>query len=339
MTSPTTDGPPAGKRPRWKKLLPLSLGPIVLGIILYSLDPEVLLDAFRGARLDHIAIACAFMLPTVLLRALRWQLLLRGSLAEMPRYRDLLAVYAHSIFVGAVTPGHVGELVKTVHLTRRGMSLGAAAASVLGDRLFDIVLLLLVGSVSLVVLVIPGLGSAPAVAGVFAVAAVGGFVTWKLVAGERVGRWLDSRASSSTGKLGKVVGKVAKLRGDFAGALRVITAPALISSALLTVIAWAATYYANYNLALSLGLDLGYFDVVALSAITTLVSLVPVTVMGAGTRDASMIVLLSRYGGTSEQAVVLSTFFLGITMFFSLVCGLSFFTPAARFELDGKGRD
>lgn len=318
---------------RWswmRRWLPLLVGPIVLVVIYANLDTDRLLETFRRADLLLLIVALLTMIPTIVLKTVRWRLLLHGTAVASARFVELLAIYGYSMFVGVATPGHVGEFVKTFHLTRRGMSLGGAAASVLVDRLFDIAMLLLVSTVSLVVIAVPGLESTPIVVGV--VAAVGGLgaVGWKVVASPRLTAALERRAGA--GRLGRLLGRLATVHRDFRLAIAGLTPSKVLGSSLLTVATWAITYWANFLLALSLGFDIGYFAIVAVSAITSLISLLPITVLGAGTRDAGMIVLLANYGYSQEHAVALAAFFMGITLVTSLYGALSLFSPAIRFD-------
>jgi hypothetical protein len=53
--------------------------------------------------------------------------------------------------------------------------------------------------------------------------------------------------------------------------------------------------------------------------------------MGAGTRDAGLIVMLAYYQIPEAEAVALSTLLLSFFVFNALVCSYSLATPAARF--------
>ncbi len=330
MSSEQTVQPPTAGPRRW---LLLAIGPLVLGAILYTLDPQALWAAVRRARPELLFAAVLIVLPTVFVRTLRWRLLLGEAADECPRYLDLVAVYAYAIFVGVLTPGRVGEFVKTVHLTRRGMGLGTATASVLLDRLFDIALLIIVAVIALLLLAVPGIDSTPTALGLITALALLGWVCWRGICSERVGKWLDRRAASAQ-RGTRVFGALVAMRSEFIKGIRQMHWKTLSICVMLTVIAWSINYLANYLLARSLGLGIGYLDIAGISAIVALLAQLPITVLGAGTRDAGLIVLLAPYGASVEQAVILSTFFLGLTLLTGMICGLSMLTRAAKFELD-----
>lgn len=325
-----TNEPGERSRPHPLRWLLLALGPIALIVILLRLDFNALLSSLGEARVSLLLFAALAMLPTVALRTVRWRLLLGDAGAPSIRYRDLLAVYAYSVFVGVATPGRIGEFVKTYHLTREGMTLGAAAATVLLDRLFDIVLLLTIGMVALFALAVPGFDSLPQVIGLsLGVIALGALAGWSICSARFSSNW-DRIATRNSGLLSRLVARIARIRGDFCTAIAGVTVRSFVTSLLITIAAWAITYLANYLLAASIGLDLDYLQIVGISAIASLASQLPITVLGAGTRDAALILLLAPLGCSAEQAVALSTLFLGITLFTGLACALSFVSPATR---------
>jgi uncharacterized membrane protein YbhN (UPF0104 family) len=94
--------------------------------------------------------------------------------------------------------------------------------------------------------------------------------------------------------------------------------------ALLTAVSWGVTYGANYCFGLSLGLPLSYFEMAGISAVCSLVASMPISIAGAGTRDAALIAILAGYGIGSAEAVALSTLMLSNVLFAGGVCSLAF---------------
>ena len=109
----------------------------MLALILATLDTSRLVAVFRRAEPLPLLLAYVVPLPAILLRVLRWRLLL-GSHAANWRIRELLVIYCQSIAAGVVTPGRVGEFAKAAWVARRGTPLGAAMQSALVDRLADL---------------------------------------------------------------------------------------------------------------------------------------------------------------------------------------------------------
>jgi uncharacterized membrane protein YbhN (UPF0104 family) len=101
---------------------------------------------------------------------------------------------------------------------------------------------------------------------------------------------------------------------------------------LITGVSWVINYFGTYLFGVSMGLNIGYFEMMSLSAVCSLIALVPISVLGVGTRDAALVLLLARWGGTSSDAIALSTLFLSLNVVTGLACTLSLFTPAANLN-------
>ena len=74
----------------------------------------------------------------------------------------------------------------------------------------------------------------------------------------------------------------------------------------LSFFGWVVIYTSTYMIGLSLGIDMPHATFVAIIPISTLVGLIPVTVGGWGTREATMIFLFSFFGISSEVILVMS---------------------------------
>ena len=341
---PSTRGPsPAsGGRFRGWRWLRLALGPGLLVVILSTLEPGALLSAFAGADPALLGLAYLFPLPAVALRTWRWRGLL-GPHARPWRFSELLALYAQSIAAGVVTPGRVGELAKGVLVARRGAPLGPAVLSVVIDRMADLgFLAILAGGALPLVVLAPSRGVLWiwVVAGGTLLAAV---LLWIVAAsprGEplrrRLLRAVERPASGSDvlAPTSQEGGTTPKSGTDADSGLGVGRAVA-VRAALLTIASWAVTFGANYCFGLSLGLPLSYFEMAGISAVCSLVSSLPISIAGAGTRDAALIAILAGYGIGSAEAVVFSTLMLSNVLFVGAVCALAFVVgPLARAEGD-----
>jgi uncharacterized membrane protein YbhN (UPF0104 family) len=100
-----------------------------------------------------------------------------------------------------------------------------------------------------------------------------------------------------------------------------------LACALLTLASWAVTYLANYLYCVGLGLPVGYLEIAGISAVASLVASLPISIAGAGTRDAALIALLAPYGVDPPRAVALSALMLSNVLFVGAVCALAFAAP------------
>lgn len=76
--------------------------------------------------------------------------------------------------------------------------------------------------------------------------------------------------------------------------------------ALMSIFIWLFSILPSYIIATSLGIKISYFYLIVIMSVVALVELIPVTVAGLGTREATLVVLMSFLGIESEKAVVFS---------------------------------
>jgi uncharacterized protein (TIRG00374 family) len=84
---------------------------------------------------------------------------------------------------------------------------------------------------------------------------------------------------------------------------------------LINIINWIGIYFSIYLMGLSVGIHLGFYYYLAILPISTLVSLIPITVNGFGTREITLVSLFGLFGITSQKVVsmsILSTIIAGI---------------------------
>jgi len=142
--APSAGSPPrSGSRRAWL----LRAGGLLLlaALIAYlvarkQLDLAAILRVLAGANPALVALSVGIYFPFVLIKSERWRLLAAGLGVRMG-LGEAWRLYAIGLGAGAFTPGQAGDLVKAWALERRGHRLGAAVASSVLDRLFDLAVL------------------------------------------------------------------------------------------------------------------------------------------------------------------------------------------------------
>ncbi len=319
-----TSTSPATRLRRLLRHLPLLLGPAALVALFATFGVGEILTALASADPRFVAAAMVLTVPALMLRSLRWKVLLARD-GDGLGYGEVTAVFAYAVFIGMPTPGRIGEFYKIVHLRNRGIPVGRALASVLLDRILDVAMLVVVGA-SAVVLLLGGdeRATAGAIVAGFAAALLGARALVCGTPGEILGRWLGPVAP------GRLVERVRTLRADLCGALGDLGAREHLLSAALTVAAWSTNYLAAWLLARALGLPLSVVDAAGISAVGSLASFLPISVMGAGTRDLAVVALLALYGVGRAEALAFSTLLLSFNVATALVCAYSLATPHIR---------
>lgn len=293
----------SGARGRPVVWAPRLLGVLLLGGLVAGLDRGRIYAVIRDANLPLVGVAIVAVLPLILVKAVRWRGILRSQAVELGAGPAFLA-YLGSLFVGFATPGRVGDFVKAVHVYRDcHVSSARAFSSVLADRLFDFCALVVVGGAALWAVTVRGT----------AVLALAGSA---LLVAVPLGLLLNDRTFGFLRRLpgfpGRAGDAVRRLLGsgswleDLRASLRELAWPRLLVATGWTAAAYAIFFGQCYLLALAVGIRVGFIPVSYAVALGSLVTLLPVSVSGLGTREAAMVAYLSALGVLPEAALGLS---------------------------------
>ena len=119
----------------------LTLAVVLMAFFLRDADLERVAAAVAGARWDLLAVALGVTCATYVVRVIRWRWLLR-PLGKV-RFRVALRATVMGFAASALLPGRVGELLRPYVLARReGLSATAALATIVIERLLDLIALM-----------------------------------------------------------------------------------------------------------------------------------------------------------------------------------------------------
>jgi glycosyltransferase 2 family protein len=283
----------------WLRLLGVML--LVALVLIFKIDLGKTAALIAHADLLLVALAVLFFVPFLAAKTLRWQVILRDLNIPIS-FGEAIKLYALGLGAGMMTPGQVGDAVKVAYLHERG--LGRALLSVLLDRLWDVlVLLLLAGS--------------------------GAFLFWQQLEGEWVAIALLAAvmiallAIIASPRAQRILFKLAA-RFRRTGAGEVAYEPVQLSpnqilrQFALTLIATGVVYFRYYLLTSALNVHLGLIPFVAAMSLATVAALLPISISGLGTRDAALLLFAGSIGITREQALGVSA----LILFLSVVNGL-----------------
>src|SRR5215218_8697183 len=256
-----------------------------------------------------VALAIGLVIPFFALKSWRWQLLLERAGINVSIGQSLW-LYFVGLFAGYATPGQVGEAVKAMYLARSGHAMGPALATIALDRILDMLLL--------VALAVPGVllvGESLGLDRLFTLAALvlalGGLVLglWIITSSARLEPL--ARRLSSLPFMPKKLTHVFQSR-EGSGSLGFGTIARSWSLWLLTLAAYTVHYVRFYILLLALHISAPppVLAFVATLALVSVVALVPVTIMGVGTRDGVLVLAAGALGLSYEEAVGFSLLIL-----------------------------
>ncbi len=275
-------------------------GLVLLAVLIARLDLGEIREAMRTADPGLIALAVAGIVPLILIKTVRWQGLLRAQTIQMETWPALLA-YFGSLFIGFLTPGRLGEFIKAVYVSRDcNVPLAQALSSVMADRLFDFYALLGVSSAALLTMAINGQE----------LIVLAGLVVLMMMPlilflnGVTFG-WMQ-RIGLRFGAVGRRLFEEGGVLPEMRAGLLQLTLKRVTAAVVLTIIAYGVYFGQCYLLARALDLPVGFWPVTFAVALGSLITLVPVSISGLGTREAAMIAYLDSAGVQAEAALSFS---------------------------------
>lgn len=280
------------------------LGPALLVVVLARLDRAALFETLSHATPWPVVLAVLLNVVNVHLKVVRWGVLLEVRGIEYPRRRQYGA-FMSSLYLGMITPGRVGDLLRVQYLRHeRGVSYAEGLASVVMDRIADLYVLVVFAALGVVRFGAILAGELAVVAWISVAATVLGPLVLLIpglaeAVGERLFRKLPG--VEPTGLT------------TFLTALRAQARPRVLARTVpLTVAAFLVNYGQAFLMARSLGLTLSYYDAVCLLSIASLLALLPISVSGVGVRELFFALAFPVLGYGAEVGIAFGLLFFTV---------------------------
>ena len=311
-----------GRRQKLMFAVRIVVSVVMLALLLTRVHLSSLLPQDRSSAVPWLAAGILVMGAAMVLATLRWQRVLTAL--ELPADLSHLVSYSlAAMFVANFLPSTIGgDVLRVARLSARNGQAPASFASVVLERLTGFLVLPLITLIAL--LTHPDLlrlGTASRVAVLFSLGTLGALVVILcLAANTRLGQRLAANDSW--------------LR--FAGAVhlgfhRVRRHPGAAASVLLTAVAYQLTIVLGAWLASrAVGIDVGFFVVMAFIPVVAMAQVLPVSVNGLGLREGALVLLLQPLGVPTGQAVALGLVLYALNLLVSLLGAPAFAVGVRR---------
>ncbi len=129
-----------------------SIGFLLLYFVIRKLDFRMTAEYFAFFSTWKIVVGLAILFLVYMIKSYRW-LLINRAFGVNGRYQTFLAFFLFTGFLGTITPGRLGEFAK-IWLIRNHCKAGitVSTSSVLLDRIWDVLILSMVGGISLMLI-------------------------------------------------------------------------------------------------------------------------------------------------------------------------------------------
>jgi uncharacterized membrane protein YbhN (UPF0104 family) len=268
---------------------------ILVGIVIFFLlAKDIDLNQFKsvlsGTNPIYYAISAFFYLPVTFLKSYRWKKIME---AQQINYgaRDAFHMYGASTLLGLATPGKLGDFSKIAYLKRDNHSFGKAFLGSMLDKLFDLAFVVVFSVILYLFFPLPlaiTVNYKKIILGTIAAAATAAVIITVLCSVKK-----------------KVVKNfIAEIIYD----LKNFGGRNSIAIFLITAAAWLIYFAMMYLIATSIGLNksAGFMHISFAVALALMSSLIPISMVGIGTRDAVFLFLFLPMGINKETIIAFS---------------------------------
>jgi len=322
-------------------ILGLAVG--LLFLFLRNADLDKVLTSVRAARVDYLLASVALTCVTYLIRAERWQYLLAPL--GPTRFLNVLRTTVIGFAASAVLPARAGEVIRPYLLARReGLSATAVFATIIVERILDLVaVLLLLGAFLL--WFDPGLEARDSA--VFSAIRYGGLVMTPVALGtlvvmffmaghpERLHGWVLKAQRVLPTQLALIIARLAQ---TFAEGFAVVRSPLRVLAALgWSLVLWMSIAAGLWAVAVGFGIDMPFTGGWLMLAPLVVGVAVPTPGGVGGFHEAFRLGATSFFGADNDTAVGAAIVLHAISMVPVVIVGL-IFTIQDGLKIGGLAR-
>jgi len=298
------------------------IGIVIFLVILINLDISAILTILFSANIYYLFAALAVNGLIVVIKAKKWNIIVDSIRSDFSLWQSIVG-FLIGFALSTLTPGKVGDAVRCLYARNESCTTGMALSTVAIDRIIDLVLLFAFGIVALIVFSV-----------IVGVEILSGGLLLILVGAIAFGIFAVSRKTYMEKILRPFFAALvpARYRNQLSGYFNdfytgfdafLASRRQLLNCTGVGIASWIlAVIYASL-LAMSIGVDVGYYMFLVIPIISML-DLLPISISGVGTRDATLIYLFGIIGIAPEVAIAFSILYLVFSYWFVALVGLLF---------------
>lgn len=312
---------------RWVGYVALhAIGLVLLAWILTRIDLGDLGQTLRRFGPWPFAAGLGLLVGVYLCKSLRWMLICRALGARL-RFFDALCYYIVAVFLSVVTPGRIGDFAKVIFLKRAGLLSGRASLlAALADRVWD---LLVVGCAAVVSLLWLG-----------GVRGVGIWIGCGAVALLPILFYLPEVWSPITARLLRITPgievRLGPLHGRTIEAIRLLRSRVGIAAMIFSVAGFAMLVAMVGLFVLASPARVGAGAITSAVSLSNVLSFLPITVAGMGTRELVFSEVWTRAGEQAAAGVAVALGYFAVAYCGTAILGGAFYLATARRVLSIK---
>lgn len=286
------------------------IGFVIFACLTYKIDCTQIANVLFYCNPLWLLFAFFLSLPHAFFKSMRWKYILKSQGHNVPQ-KDVFLYYLSGIYLGLITPGKLGELSKALYLKQSGVTktTSNALSSVIIDRLFDLYILFCFSMTGIIYFdkeQIPtflgwcGLGIS-----IFIPFLLYSKLPLQCLSNFLLNRTFKTRTSE------RLSDNIKLFINDF----KFLTPFKFLNAGILTLISYIIFFIQCALISISITMSIDYLELFLGMATANLLSMVPITIAGLGTRE---LVLYFLWGHTSVIANEIIAYSIAILIVFYL---------------------
>jgi len=267
-------------------------------------------ETLRSVRTGYFLLSLFGVILVLGIKSFRWRMLIHNEGVIYSKYKAF-AAFMSSDAIGIVTPGRIGEIARLYYVRQEtNISFYAAFKTIVSDRIFDFTMLGWFG-LSGMLFYFKTFGDHPGIyyaIGILVLFIIGYVVVIKLL--EKILQY-------------KKVSRLPIVRFVYESFLAVVGKKSM-TMWVITIVAYFMYFWFSWLIMIALHLTPSYIDVVFIMSIMSLSTIIPLSVAGFGTREATLVLLFAYYGLASETAISFSLMHFTAFFLWGGIIGLVF---------------
>lgn len=299
----------------YKNLIKL-VGIIIFIVLLIKIDIKKAIRIIINVDLPLLILAFGLSFIVFLFRTFRWK-----SILDVQGYNykfiDLFKTNLGASYFASVTPGQIGELIKVYYLNQyKKIHFGRAFSSIIVDRFMNLPFLLTISIIGIMFFPVEEKIKFVLVS-IFVVCFLG-------IIFLALSKKISSKILRPLVKIGFLNKRKIKLKNyfrEFFKGIQSLFSFDAIKPIGISIIGLAIVFFQAYILASSLSIEINIIYLCAALSISMVITLIPVSFLGIGTRDVILILLFTSIGLGAESAISFSFLFLMTCYIFIALVG------------------
>ena len=302
-------------------------GIILFIVILSKIDLKSFFGLLMDINLYYFIAAALLLLPMIVIKAYRWNYLKKIQNINY-KLSDSILMYGSGLYIGLLTPGRIGDFIKVLYLKNDGNSVGKSFVSVFIDRIADLLFLIIFGYIGMFFFIHLFRKQVYILSFIFIIFlliiifAVTNKKTAKGILRNMFRFFIPEKYKE----------KIKVNFNDFYNDLKLLDKNKLYVVSLLTLSVWLIYFTQTFLLAMALHINISFVYLSICAAIAGLITLIPVSISGIGTRDITLIVLFSFLGISRESAVAVSMLILSMSVVMAIIGLACWLKKPVRFS-------